>query len=234
MTTDTKQMIEAWLVTAIAPEGCIPLRMAFLDQKEAHRAAGFFTGSTIKALTTLCEAVTISNDDAQGIADVWDAAKAEAAMYVEHHCVDGKLHANAILTAKRPPIRTSATATQQAREAQRYRAMRQIFCSDTGMTLAGFDAMVDGDIAARDGASGEVPTASVMAADRRIELYLDAKNTILQALSRLPVEDRNLYVTMFQIAWHEIALEVLGSAFLCGIYDGAVEELEKAAPSRIN
>lgn len=45
--------------------------------------------------------------EAKDIADlheIWDCAKAEAAMYVEAHCVDGEMHANHIMAQARPKI----------------------------------------------------------------------------------------------------------------------------------
>ena len=45
-----------------------------------------------------------SQDDEAGIHAIWDAAKAEAAMYVEAHCVDGEMHARHIMNAARPKV----------------------------------------------------------------------------------------------------------------------------------
>jgi|SRR5882672_6780700 len=45
------------------------------------------------------------SDDSNALAEVYDAALEIAAMYVENHCVDGEMHANAILTSKRPVIK---------------------------------------------------------------------------------------------------------------------------------
>lgn len=80
-----------------------------------------WTEETDKAMAALAESLresapaplTIAYDDSQAIADIWDAAKEEAAMYVENHCVDGEMHANAILNAKRPPIRKLAAPAPQ-------------------------------------------------------------------------------------------------------------------------
>lgn len=47
--------------------------------------------------------------DADEIAEIWDAAMANAAMYVESHCVDGETHANVIMTMKRPKITPAPT-----------------------------------------------------------------------------------------------------------------------------
>lgn len=45
-----------------------------------------------------------AEQDAREIAEIWDAATVNAAMYVETHCVDGEMHAKAIMSATRPRI----------------------------------------------------------------------------------------------------------------------------------
>lgn len=50
------------------------------------------------------------SDDSKALAEVYDSALDMAAMYVENHCVDGEMHANAILTSKRPDIRENGVA----------------------------------------------------------------------------------------------------------------------------
>lgn len=47
---------------------------------------------------------TQAEQDAREIAVIWDGAKAEAAMYVEAHCVDGEVHAKHIMAQPRPKI----------------------------------------------------------------------------------------------------------------------------------
>lgn len=48
-----------------------------------------------------------STNGSKELAEFYDAALCMAAMYVENHCVDGEMHANAILTSKRPDIKES-------------------------------------------------------------------------------------------------------------------------------
>lgn len=67
-----------------------------------------------------------------------------------------------------------------------------------------------------------------------VMLYLKAKEAILRELDGLPEDQRDLYLLASQIAWNDVALEQLGSAVVCGIYDGAIETLESAAPSRVS
>lgn len=55
--------------------------------------------------------------DADEIAAIWEAACAIAAMYVEEHCVDGTIHAHAIMTMKRPKITPSPTDKEALRQA---------------------------------------------------------------------------------------------------------------------
>lgn len=45
-----------------------------------------------------------AEQDAREIAAIWDSAKAEAAMYVEVHCVDGEVHAKHIMEQPRPKV----------------------------------------------------------------------------------------------------------------------------------
>lgn len=49
-------------------------------------------------------ALTNAEKDSRVIAEIWDSAKAEAAMYVEAHCVDGEVHAKHIIEQPRPKI----------------------------------------------------------------------------------------------------------------------------------
>ncbi len=58
-----------------------------------------------------------AQEDADEIAAIWDAATANAAMYVESHCVDGETHANAIMTMKRPKITPAPTDKEALRKA---------------------------------------------------------------------------------------------------------------------
>lgn len=61
--------------------------------------------------------------DAREIAAIWDSAKAEAAMYVEAHCVDGEVHAKHIMEQPRPkvapPLPKTGIAAADVTRAQR-------------------------------------------------------------------------------------------------------------------
>jgi hypothetical protein len=65
-------------------------------------------------------------------------------------------------------------------------------------------------------------------------LYLLAKDVITKVIEKLPADQSEHMLTAFQIAWNEAALEQMGSAWVAGIYDAALEEVENAAPSRLN
>lgn len=52
------------------------------------------------------------------IVEWWNAAKAEAASYVEQHCVDGEAHARAILTQPLPAaVKVAGALTDEAKDA---------------------------------------------------------------------------------------------------------------------
>ena len=50
---------------------------------------------------------------------IWDAAKAEAAMYVEAHCVDGEMHARHIMSAARPKASAAPPLSSEQQAAPR-------------------------------------------------------------------------------------------------------------------
>jgi hypothetical protein len=54
-----------------------------------------------------------SQVDEAEIYAIWDAAKAEAAMYVEGHCVDGEMHARHIMSAARPKVTAASPLSRE-------------------------------------------------------------------------------------------------------------------------
>jgi hypothetical protein len=57
-----------------------------------------------------------SQVDEAEIYAIWDAAKAEAAMYVEGHCVDGEMHARHIMSAARPKVTAAPPLSSEQQE----------------------------------------------------------------------------------------------------------------------
>lgn len=70
--------------------------------------------------------------------------------------------------------------------------------------------------------------------DEAITFYESSVESLGLIIDGLREDQRALFLMAFQKAWQDVAIEILGSAHVTGIYDAAIEELEGSMPSRMH